>query len=125
MTKRVVLEPYDSYDLSTFVLHGDSVYISHFGGMFDDNGDKLRTIEAQTLQTFKNLEEALGAINLSLKNLLKVTVILKNMSDFHGMHQTWQQVFQSDYPVRTTLTSDFIDDHCLIQIEAVAGMQVS
>jgi len=122
MTKRIVLEPYDSYGLSTFVVHGDTIYISHFGGMFDDNGGKLHTIEAQTLQTFKNLEKALGEINLSLKNLLKVTVILKNIADFHGMHRSWQQVLQSDYPVRTTITSDFIDDHCLIQIEAEAGL---
>jgi 2-iminobutanoate/2-iminopropanoate deaminase len=124
MTKRVVLEPYDTYDLSTFVVHGDAVYIGHFGGMGDDNGRNLSTIEEQTLQTFKNLEVALGEINLSLKNLLKVTVILKNISDFHGMHQAWQQIFQSDYPVRTTLTSDFIDDDCLVQIDAVAGMVI-
>lgn len=124
MTKRVVLEPYDTFDLSTFVVHGDAVYIGHFGGMFDSNGHKLLTIEEQTLQTFKNLEGALGEINLSLKNLLKVTVILKNISDFHSMHKAWQQIFQSDYPVRTTLTSDFIDDDCLVQIDAVADMVI-
>ncbi len=122
MTKRVVLEPYDSYDLSAFVVHGDTVYISHFGGMFDDNGGILSTIEEQTLQTFKNLDKSLREINLSLINLLKVTVILKNISDFHGMHQAWCQVFQPDYPVRTTITSDFIDKECLIQIDAVAGL---
>jgi 2-iminobutanoate/2-iminopropanoate deaminase len=122
MTKRVVIGPYDSYQLSTFVVHGDTVYISHFGGMFDDNGDKLHSIEEQTLQTFKNLDKSLGEINLSLKNVLTVTVILKDISDFHGMHQAWRQIFQSDYPVRTTITSDFIDEDCLIQIEAIAGL---
>lgn len=121
MTKRVVLEPYDTYDLSAFVIQGDTVYISHFGGMFADNGERLNTIEAQTLQAFKNLEGSLGKINLSLKNLLKVTVILKNIADFHGMHQAWRQVFPCDYPVRTTITSDFVDENCLIQIDALAG----
>ena len=122
MTKRIVLEPYDKYDLATFVVHGDTVYISHFGGMFDDNGAKLSTIEAQTLQTFKNLDKSLGEIRLSLKNVLKVTVILKDISDFQGMHNSWRQIFKSDWAVRTTITSDFIDDDCLLQIDAVAGL---
>ena len=118
--KRIVLEPYDTFDISTFVIQDDHVHIGHFGGMYDENGVQLETIEEQTLQTFRNLEKALGEINLTLKNLLKVTVILKNISDFQGMHAAWKQVFSSEYPVRTTITSDFIDDHCLIQIEGVA-----
>ena len=120
--KRVILEPYDTFDISTFVIHGEHVQIGHFGGMYDHDGKRLETIEEQTVQTFRNLEKALGEINLTLKNLLKVTVILKEISDFQGMHTGWKQVFNSDYPVRTTITSNFIDDHCLIQIEGVAGI---
>lgn len=119
--KRIIIKPYDTFDISTFVIHGGSVHIGHFGGMYDDTGEQLSTIEAQTVQTFRNLERALAEINLSLKNLLKVTVILKDIADFQGMHTGWQQVFGSDYPVRTTITSDFIDAHCLIQIEGLAG----
>lgn len=120
--KRIVIAPYDSYGISTFVIHGETVLIGHFGGITAENGQKLTRIESQTLQTFKNLEEALAKINLSLDNLLKVTVILRNISDFHGMHTAWMQVFQSGSPTRTTITSDFIDEHCLIQIEGAAGL---
>ena len=120
--KRIILEPYDTFDISTFVIHGDHVQIGHFGGMYDENGQPLHTIEEQTVQTFHNLEKALREINLTLKNLLKVTVILKDISDFQGMHTGWKQVFNSDYPVRTTITSDFVDEDCLIQIEGVAGI---
>ncbi|MCJ7701101.1 MAG: RidA family protein [Anaerolineales bacterium] len=120
--KRIVIAPYDSYGISTFVIHGDTVHIGHFGGMMDENGQNITGIEAQTLQTFKNLEDALAKINLSLDNLLKVTIILGDISDFHGMHAAWMQVFQSGAPTRTTITSDFIDEHCLIQIEGAAGL---
>lgn len=120
--KHIVLTPYDTFDISTFVIHGDHVHIGHFGGMYDDDGEILQTIEEQTVQTFQNLDRALSKINLSLRNLLKVTVILKDISDFQGMHNGWKQVFSSNYPVRTTITSDFVDDHCLIQIEGVAGI---
>ena len=120
--KRIILEPYDTFDISTFVIHGDHVHIGHFGDMYDEDGKPLDRIEEQTVQTFRNLEKALGEINLTLKNLLKVTVILKVISDFQGMHTGWKQIFDSDYPVRTTITSDFIDENCLIQIEGVAGV---
>lgn len=117
---RIILEPYDTFDISTFVVHNDTIYIGHFGGMYDEAGEQLHTIEEQTKQTFHNLAKALKAIDLSLENLVKVTVILKDISDFQGMHTAWKQVFTSVYPVRTTITSNFIDEHCLIQIEGVA-----
>ena len=96
--------------------------LANFGGMHGEDGKPLDTIEKQTVQTFRNLEKALNEIGLTLKSLLKITVILKDISDFHGMHAGWKQVFDADYPVRTTITSDFIDDNCLIQIEGVAGI---
>lgn len=119
---RIILEPYDTFDLSTFVVHNGTVYIGHFGGMYNTAGEPLHTIEEQTRQTFHNLAKALEAVDLSLESLIKVTVILKDISDFQGMHTAWKQVFTSVYPVRTTITSDFIDNHCLIQIEGVAGI---
>ena len=120
MSKKIALKPYDSWDISTFAVQGDTVHISHFGGSFDNSGKKIFTIEEQTMQAFKNLEKALKQIDLGLHNLLKVTVILKNIKDFNKMHEVWKQIFQVNYPTRTTITSDFVDDHCLIQIDGVA-----
>ena len=67
------------------------------------------------------MDGALHEIGLSLKNLLKVTVILRKISDFDAMHDVWKTIFPSNYLVKTTITSDFVDDHCLIQIEGVAN----
>jgi 2-iminobutanoate/2-iminopropanoate deaminase len=122
MMKRIVIEPYATYDISTFVIHGETVYIGHFGGSYDDHGNKLLSVEEQTLQTFKNLEKALQEIGLGLNDLLKVTVILRDIADFNAMHEAWKQVFSTGYPTRTTITSNFVDDHCRIQIEGIAGL---
>lgn len=122
MIKRITLEPYDTYDISTFTIFNGIVEIGHFGGVNDDDGQLLETVEEQTIQTFKNLEKALKQIGLGLDSLLKVTVILKNIDDFKGMHRGWVKSFKdSGYPVRTTITSDFVNDKCLIQIDAVAA----
>jgi len=45
MTNRITLKPYDTYDVATFVIHGDAVYIGHFGGSYDEAGNKLLTVE--------------------------------------------------------------------------------
>ncbi len=120
MIDRITLPPYDQYDISTFVIHDNTVYIGHFGGYRDAAGRTLPTIEEQTLQTFRNLENAFGEIGLGLHNLAKVTVILKDIADFNGMHSAWQQVFTANYPVRVTITSVFVDEACRIQIEGIA-----
>lgn len=125
MIKRIVVTPYESYGISTFVIHNETVYIGHFGGSYDENGNKLSGVEEQTLQTFKNLEKALQEIHLELKDLLKVTVILKSATDFNAMHEAWKKVFPEEYPARTTITSDFVDDHCRIQIEGIACIEAS
>jgi 2-iminobutanoate/2-iminopropanoate deaminase len=126
MTKRIAIKPYDTYDISTFVIHNDTVYIGHFGGSYDDHGNKLLSIEDQTIQTFRNLEKALLEIGLGLDSLLKVTVIVRDIADFNAMHEAWKKVFSSKvYPTRTTLTSNFVDDHCRIQIEGIAGLNIS
>ena len=120
MPKRIAIKPYDSYEISTFVIQGDIVYIAHFGGSYDDEGNQLLSTEQQTIQAFRNLEKALQEINLQLDNLLKVTVILKDIADFDVMHKAWKQVFTKDYPARTTITSNFVDDFCRVQIDGIA-----
>lgn len=120
MVKRVVLPPYDSFELSTFVVCGKTVYIGHFGGIFNKNGKVLETVEEQTEQCLMNIEQNLKTIGLGLKNLVKVTVILKDINDFSKMHDVWKKFFVNEYPVRTTITSNFVDDNCLIQMDGIA-----
>lgn len=122
MPKKITIKPYDTYNISTFAIQGDIVYIGHFGGSYDEEGNKLLSAEEQTLQAFRNLEKALKEIDLQLDNLLKVTVILKDISDFDAMHKAWKQIFTKEYPTRTTITSNFVDDFCRVQIEGVASL---
>ena len=122
MIRRIVIPPYDSFGVATLVVNDSTVFTGHFGGLSGPDGHRLLGIEAQTRQCFANLDSALHEIGLSVKDLLKVTVILRNISDFHAMHEVWKSIFPSDYPARTTITSDFVDADCLIQIEGIAAI---
>ncbi|WP_176759009.1 RidA family protein [Alkaliphilus peptidifermentans] len=114
MIKRVVIPPYDKYELSTFVVKNETVYIGHYGAAGS-------TVEEQLENILKDLEKDLREINLTLENVVKLTIILKDIQDFRKIHGVWTKYFkEGNYPVRTTITSDFIDDTCLIQIEGVA-----
>ena len=121
MIKRIVIPPYDGYNVSTFIINNDTVYIGHFGGSKNLNDEILSTIEEQMAQTLENLNKALMKINLGLEDVVKLTVILRNIKDFSKMHNVWEKYFIKDfYPIRTTITSDFVDDYCLVQIEGIA-----
>jgi len=122
MIERIVIPPYDEYDLSTFTIKDELVQIGHFGGTINEQGEILQTIEEQLDQTLKNLNEALNEIDLNLDNVLKLAVILKNIEDFTGMHRVWIKHFnEGQYPVRAVITSDFVSKNCLVQVEGTAA----
>ncbi|SRR6056297_924401 len=122
MIERVVIPPYDDYDLSTFAINNGIVQIGHFGGYVDDEGEVLESFEEQFDQTLKNLEKKLNKIDLTLNNVLKLTVILKNIEDFKAMHQIWKKHFnEGSYPVRAVITSEFVEDDILVQVEGTAA----
>lgn len=121
--ERFVLPPYDGYDLSTFVRVGSSVHIGHVGGTTDESGARVTTIEEQFHRTLDSLETMLSEIDLTLADVAKLRVILADIEDFAAMHEVWTDRFEpGGYPARTVVTSAFVDDAILVQVEGVAGI---
>lgn len=120
MPQRITIPPYDSYGVATMVIHQGTIYLGHFGGSCGDDGAILPSIQEQTRQTFRHLAEALRSVDADLGSLLKVTVILRDIADFDGMHEAWCEIFPAAPPARTTITSQFVDDFCRIQVDGVA-----
>jgi 2-iminobutanoate/2-iminopropanoate deaminase len=52
-------------------------------------------------------------------------VILRDIADFNAIHEVWKKIFPNEYPARTTITSNFVDNRCRIQIEGVACIETS
>ncbi len=81
----------------------------------------LTTTKEQVEQTLKNLEEYLGEVEMDLQNVVKLTVILKDIDDFKDMHIVWKRYFgEGEYPARTVITSEFVNDDILVQVEGTA-----
>ncbi|OGG00736.1 deaminase [Candidatus Gottesmanbacteria bacterium RIFCSPHIGHO2_02_FULL_39_14] len=77
-------------------------------------------IQAQTEQTLKNIEETLKAAGLTLRNILKTTVYLKDFNDFPKMNETYAKFFEKPYPARATVEVSRLPKDALIEIECIA-----
>ena len=80
------------------------------------------TIEEQTKRVLENLSIVLTGANLTLKNIVKTTVYLKDMNDFHGMNKIYEEMFQGHKPSRTTISIKQNPLDALVEIECIAEL---
>lgn len=80
------------------------------------------SIEEQTKRVLENLSIVLARENLTLKNVAKTTVYLKDMSDFKGMNRVYEEMFQGHKPSRTTISVKQNPLDALVEIECVAEL---
>ncbi len=60
-------------------------------------------IEEQTRQVFRNLAAVLAAAGLTLQDIAKTTVFLKDLDDFQRMNATYAECLGGHTPARTTV----------------------
>lgn len=77
-------------------------------------------VEAQTRQALKNLEEVLTAAGASLATVLKITVFIKNMSDFAPINDVYASFFSAEPPARSCVEVARLPKDVLVEIEAIA-----
>ena len=80
---------------------------------------EAQTIEAQTEQVCKNLENILKASNTSLENVVKTTCFLQNMSDFAVFNTVYGKYFTSK-PARSCVAAKELPKNVLVEIEVIA-----
>ena len=81
------------------------------------------TIEEQTKRVLDNLSIVLAGVGLSLKNIVKTTVYLKNMNDFQGMNKVYEEMFKGHKPSRTTISIKQNPLDALVEIECIAELK--
>jgi len=78
------------------------------------------TIEEQTERVLKNLAIVLKGLGLSLQNVVKATVFLKDMDDFQGMNGVYAKAFEDHRPARSTIAIRQNPLDALVEIECIA-----
>ena len=83
------------------------------------------TIEEQTKRVLKNLSIVLAGSELTLQDVVKTTVYIKDMADFQGMNKVYEEMFQGHKPSRTTISIKQNPLDALVEIECIAEIPPS
>lgn len=77
-------------------------------------------IAAQTRQSLTNIQNILASEGLTMANVVKTTVLLKNISDFGAMNEVYASFFEGDCPARAAFEVAALPKAALVEIEAIA-----
>lgn len=86
------------------------------------NDVEATTIEAQTEQVCKNLEEVLKEAGTSFDKVLKTTCFLADMSDFAAFNEVYGKYFTSK-PARSCVAVKTLPKEVLCEVELIAAVE--
>lgn len=77
-------------------------------------------IRAQTEQTLTNLAAVLERCGATLRDVVKLTIWLRDFNDYAGMNEVYGRWFGSPEPVRACVRAELVQPELLVEIEATA-----
>jgi len=77
-------------------------------------------IEKQTRRVLDNIKAVLEAAGFTLKDVVKVTVFLKDIKLFEGFNKIYGEYFGESPPARTTVEVSNLPKGALLEIDAIA-----
>jgi len=80
-------------------------------------GDDIKTQTRQVIENLKNILEENGS---SLDKVIKTTVYLKDITEFAGMNEVYNEYFAESAPARSTLEAARLPKDAKIEIDAIA-----
>ena len=77
--------------------------------------------KSQSLQVLHNIAAILRAKNLSLVNIVKLTVYLKDLNDFSDLNEAFKEFFgDTNYPARSTVEVAGLPLGSRVEIDCIA-----
>lgn len=103
---------------SEVVCAGDWVFLNFCTGNIGQN------VEAQVHGALDNMEARLALVGLTLGNVVKVDVLMKDPWNIPAMETVFAQRFHGRYPARKTIATEFAhrggETGLQVQIDAIA-----
>ena len=99
---------------------GSFVYASGQIPLNPKTGEIPEGITAQTRQSLENVCAILEAAGLTVENVVKTTVFLRDMNDFSAMNEVYGQIFREPYPARSAVAVRELPKGVLVEIEVIA-----
>ena len=105
---------------SRAVVQGNWIFVSGTTGYDYSTMTIDKDIVNQTEQCFKNISEALEKANATLKDVVRVTYILPNATEFEKCWPVTRKYFGNIRPAATMLSAGLADDKMKIEIQVTA-----
>ena len=106
---------------SQAIIAGDNMYISGQLPIDPATGELAEAcIKCQTKQSLKNIQAILESEGLSMKNVVKTTVLMQIIVDFAAMIEVYAEFFTDECPARAAYEVAKLPKGALVEIEAIA-----
>ena len=109
---------------SRAVVAGDMIFVAGTTGYDYESMEISEDVATQAEQCIKNIEKALIEADASLKDLVRVTYILPDASDFEACWPVLKKYFGNIRPAATMISAGLADEKMKIEIEATAMKKV-
>ena len=111
-----------AYSPAVITEGGKVIWIAGHTGQRDAAGNSLAgDFDAQTRQTFKNIDATLWEAGASLKDMVTMTVFLLDSRYTTRMTEIRAEIFGEDFPASAAITvKGFADPTMLIEIQGIA-----
>ena len=114
-------EPVGPY--SQAVVYNGLVYCSGQIAIHPDSGDLItESIQVETRQVLTNLSAVLEAAGSSLKQVIKVSVFVADISQFDAINEVYSEFFNESKPARALVEVSKLPKGVSIEVEAVAAV---
>ncbi len=107
---------------SQAVSAGGFLYTSGQVGINPSSGEiESKDVKLQCFQGLKNILAILEARNLSLVNIVKLNVFLRDLNDFGDLNDTFKEFFgDTNYPARSTVEVAGLPLGARVEIDCIA-----
>lgn len=80
-------------------------------------------IRKETECVLKNIQMILEEAGCSFKNVLKSSVFVKDIKDFHAINEIYSQFFTEDYPARELVQVAELPRNVNVEISVIVGLE--
>ncbi len=99
---------------------GNTLYLSGSVPRTPDGKDVRSSVEAETRQVMENLGRVLKQHGYSFDDVVKATVFLKDINDYHEMNKAYASFFKDKFPARACVGGAEIVFDFRVEIEMIA-----
>lgn len=106
---------------SQAILKNDTLYVSGQIPLDPFSGVLVQdSIEAATKQVLQNIGNILLEAGMTIENVVKCSIFLKDMNDFAAMNEVYAAFFRSEPPARETVQVSKLPLDVSIEISCIA-----